>query len=299
MLYSVSSSRPHDTGAAEVEGHLLGLRPDETQDTAAQGQGHAVPELYTVRSGDTLSELARRFDTDVSTLARLNGIANPNLIAVGAHLRLPVNGTHQPSATRPFAAGDGPQPVRGLSEADYTAAARLLRVDVASIKAVAEVEARGSGFLPSGRAKILFEAHVFSARTGHRYDASHPGISSRRWNRALYGAGGEHQWQRFEEAYRLDPQAAMQSASWGRFQIMGFNHRAAGYASVQSFVVAMQRSEGAQLQAFARFIEANPSMHQALQRHDWAAFARAYNGPGYAQNDYDTRIAAAYRRFAH
>ena len=200
MLYSVSSSRPHDTGAAEVEGHVQGLRPDEAQDATAQGHGHAVPELYTVRSGDTLSELARRFDTDVSTLARLNGIANPNLIAVGAHLRLPVNGTHQPSATRPFAAGDGPQPVRGLSEADYAAAARLLRVDVASIKAVAEVEARGSGFLPSGRAKILFEAHVFSARTGHRYDTSHPGISSPRWNRALYGAGGEHQGQRFEVA---------------------------------------------------------------------------------------------------
>jgi flagellum-specific peptidoglycan hydrolase FlgJ len=61
----------------------------------------------------------------------------------------------------------------------------------------------------------------------------------------------------------------------------------------------MKRSEGEQLKAFASFIESNPAMHRALQHHDWAAFARAYNGAGYAQNHYDTKIAAAYRRHAH
>ncbi len=206
-------------------------------------------------------------------------------------------GNERPAAPEPVSRGGTPQ--RGLTEADFAAVARQLNVDVAAIKAVAEVEAAGDGFLPSGKPKILFEAHVFSDKTGGRYDASHPNLSSPRWNRALYGAGGEHQWQRFEHAYRLDPQAAMQAASWGRFQIMGFNYRAAGFNDVQSFVDAMKRGEGEHLKAFANFIESNPAMHRALQRHDWAAFARAYNGPGYAQNDYDTKMAAAYRRYAH
>ncbi|MCY7315094.1 MAG: N-acetylmuramidase family protein [Rubrivivax sp.] len=39
-------------------------------------------------------------------------------------------------------------------------------------------------------------------------------------------------------------------------------------------------------------------MHRALQRQDWASFARAYNGPGYAQNNYDTKIAAEYNRLS-
>lgn len=257
----------------------------------------AQPQVHTVRPGDTLAALAARYDSNVATLARLNNIRKPDFIRVGDRLRLPgEEGSRSHPAPAP--ASGGP-PQRGISEADYAAAARRLGVDVAAVKAVAEVEAAGNGFLPSGKPKVLFEAHVFSQRTGGRHDASHPDISSPRWNRALYGAGGEHQWARFSQAYRLDPQAAMQSASWGRFQIMGFNHKAAGYHDVASFVDAMKRSEAAQLDAFASFIQSNPAMHRALQQHDWTAFARAYNGPGYAQNAYDQKIAEAYRRHAH
>lgn len=44
---------------------------------------------YTVRPGDTLWGLARRYGTTVAELVRLNGIANPNLIDVGQVLRIP------------------------------------------------------------------------------------------------------------------------------------------------------------------------------------------------------------------
>ena len=44
---------------------------------------------YTVRQGDTLWGIARRYNTTVSALASLNRIANPNLIYPGQVLRLP------------------------------------------------------------------------------------------------------------------------------------------------------------------------------------------------------------------
>lgn len=47
---------------------------------------------YTIQWGDTLSALAQRFGTDVQTLARLNHIADPNLIYAGATLVLPAQG---------------------------------------------------------------------------------------------------------------------------------------------------------------------------------------------------------------
>jgi uncharacterized protein (TIGR02594 family) len=205
-------------------------------------------------------------------------------------------GAQAPAAPTTAAAGAGQ---RGISEADYASAARQLGVDVAAIKAVADVESAGSGMLPSGKPKILFEAHVFHQQTGGRYDGSYPNLSSSNWNRSLYGAGGEHQWQRFEQASKLDPAAAMKSASWGRFQIMGFNHQRAGFDNVQAFVTAMKSGEGAQLKAFASFIQSDPKMLQALRNHDWAAFAQRYNGSGYAQNQYDTKMAQAYAKFAH
>jgi LysM repeat protein len=44
---------------------------------------------YTIRRGDTLGDLSARFGTDVATLARINGIANPDRIFVGQQLAIP------------------------------------------------------------------------------------------------------------------------------------------------------------------------------------------------------------------
>lgn len=47
---------------------------------------------YTVQSGDTLSGIAAKYGTTVAALVRLNGIANPDLIHVGAVLKITGNG---------------------------------------------------------------------------------------------------------------------------------------------------------------------------------------------------------------
>lgn len=45
------------------------------------------PDVYTVKSGDTLSEIATRYGTSVSELAKINGIKDPNLIRVGQKIK--------------------------------------------------------------------------------------------------------------------------------------------------------------------------------------------------------------------
>lgn len=54
---------------------------------------------YTVRSGDTLSAIARRFGTTVWALASINHIANPNLIFPGQVLKVPCGTTPPPPST--------------------------------------------------------------------------------------------------------------------------------------------------------------------------------------------------------
>lgn len=184
---------------------------------------------------------------------------------------------------------------RALTQADWQRAATSLGVSVAAIKAVAQVEAAGLGFMADGRPKILFEAHIFSDKTNGQFDRSNPNISSPRWNRELY-EGGAGEYPRLQQAMNLDRNAALQSASWGKFQIMGFNHKAAGYSSVEAFVQDMYTSEGKQLDAFVNFIKADPAMHSALKRLDWAGFAQRYNGEGYAANNYDTKMRDAYNQ---
>jgi len=45
--------------------------------------------IYTVQFGDTLSRIARLFNTNVETIAQMNGIVNPNQIQVGQQLNIP------------------------------------------------------------------------------------------------------------------------------------------------------------------------------------------------------------------
>lgn len=55
---------------------------------AASNSRAATVRSHTVRRGDTLSAIARRYGTDVSTLRRLNNLKGSNL-AVGRKLRIP------------------------------------------------------------------------------------------------------------------------------------------------------------------------------------------------------------------
>ena len=96
----------------------------------------------------------------------------------------------------------------------------------------------------------------------------------------------------------IDPECGMKAASWGLFQIMGFNYAAAGHSDIHSFVDAVKKSEGEQLLAFARFVTSDKVMLSALQAKDWAAFAERYNGRAYKKNNYDAKLANAYARYA-
>lgn len=190
-----------------------------------------------------------------------------------------------------------------LTDADFARAAKALNVEVAAIRAVAEVEAAGAGFLPDGRPAILYEAHIFHKETDGKYanavDNQRPPakLSTPKWDRSLYGATGANQHKRYEAARKLDPDAANKACSWGTFQILGQNHKDCGFDTSQAFVDAMWTGgAAAHLDAFVAFIKAN-KLDTALRNKQWAAFARGYNGPAYAQNAYDKKMANAYARW--
>jgi hypothetical protein len=181
-----------------------------------------------------------------------------------------------------------------LSDDDYKQAADRLGCEVAAVKAVAEVESgRYGAFLPSGEPVILFERHLFSRLTGRKYDAQYPDISNRK--PGGYGAVSQ-QHVRLQKAAALDRNAALQSCSWGRFQVLGMNWKSLGYPSLQDFVNSMYASEAGHLDSFIRYVETN-GLGKYLKSKNWAGFAKGYNGPSYKQYSYDTKLAAAYKKY--
>lgn len=174
-----------------------------------------------------------------------------------------------------------------LSETAIDTSVDKLRVDRAAFWAVLAVETRGFGFLSDRRPAILFERHIFHKRTNGKFSTAHPDISNRK--RGGYGAGGANQYVRLAKAIALDRHVALESASWGLGQIMGFNAGSVGFASVEKMIDAMVASEDAQVDAVVEFITRN-GLAPSLERHDWRAFARHYNGPNFAANEYDKKL---------
>lgn len=198
---------------------------------------------------------------------------------------------------------------RLLQNADLVNAAQRLNLPLATVYAVNEVESNGRGFLNTGQPVILFERHIMYRQLAKARDQSdnpadrkrhadqlavaHPSIVN---PKAGGYAGGVVEHQRLGSARVLDDIAALESASWGAFQIMGFHWQRLGYASVHDFVAAMSADESQQFNAFVRFIETDLALHQALTARNWAGFAKRYNGPDYQRNLYDVKLQRAYER---
>jgi len=166
-----------------------------------------------------------------------------------------------------------------LSNFDYWLAAQRLGCEPAAIKAVAAIESAGKGWTKDGDLKTRLEAQFLP-----RYQAQ-----SKKAAKSFFSF-------QFKEAYKYDRYSAIMSSSFGIFQIMGFNYKIVGYASPYLFYLGMRSGAIAQLNAFVKFVEAN-KLGKYLQDKNWAAFAYRYNGPGYAANSYDTKMAYYYNQF--
>ena len=178
-----------------------------------------------------------------------------------------------------------------LSADGLAGAATKLGVGAAEIWTVVGVETSGCGFIADGRPTILYERHIFSRLTNHKFDdgdISDPTPGG-------YGLPGAHQYDRLRRAIAKDRTAALMSASWGIGQVMGENHQMANFADVESMVAAMSDSEDKQLGAMANFLIAN-GLPNALRVHDWTSFARGYNGPNFAINRYDVLLNAEFQK---
>lgn len=200
--------------------------------------------------------------------------------------------------------GDSP------TDTDYKLMGILLECSPAAILAVQEVETGGrGGFFAPGKPAILFEGHILWSELKKRGQnpedllKCNPGYSDilyPQWTTKHY-LGGIKEYDRLDRAIAINRDAALCSASWGMFQIMGNNHTVCGKKTVDDFVEAMKSGELAQMLLFCRFIRGNSRLAEAIRDigkdPDWTTFARYYNGPAYAKNDYHGKLDRAYTKY--
>lgn len=178
--------------------------------------------------------------------------------------------------------------------------AQAYGIDAAVLKAVAEVESGGRAFAYVGGRKeplIRFEGHYFDRLIdgAKRDQARAEGLASPSAGAVKNPRKQVDRWRLIERASKLDRAAALQSVSWGIGQVMGAHWKQLGYSSVEALAREARGGVDGQLRLMLRFINTN-RLTPLLHARDWAGFARRYNGPGYAKNRYDLRLAAAYAR---
>ncbi|RVU83817.1 DUF3380 domain-containing protein [Leucothrix sargassi] len=221
-----------------------------------------------------------------------------------------------------------------VTDADYAVAAERLVLSLRMIKSVGIVESRGDGYNSDGSLKTLYERHksykfckdagclalvkkilpadIFARKAGgyegglaeySRAEEACIGITKALMEKPAQRVMPSDNSQSWAEEKALD--IVLRSKSWGGWQIMGFNHKLAGYSTALEMVQAFHQSEAVQLDGFCSFLEktglvkhlreaerlidAGKNPRPALNK-----FAIGYNGKKH--KNYDAKIAAEYRK---
>lgn len=107
----------------------------------------ANADSYTVKSGDTLSAIAKEKNTTVDAIAKKNKISNVNLITVGQVLEIEdVNTTNKTSEQTTTSKTDTPQATTSVSASDGLSAE-----DAAAKEWIAQKESSGSYTAQNGQ----------------------------------------------------------------------------------------------------------------------------------------------------
>ncbi|MEM1037886.1 MAG: N-acetylmuramidase domain-containing protein [Pseudomonadota bacterium] len=176
-----------------------------------------------------------------------------------------------------------------------------LGVPKAALLAVAEVESGGRlGAKVKGRFEplIRFEGHYFDRllNDAERVIARKAGLASPKAGKVRNPRRQADRWAMLDRAIAINRVAALSSCSWGIGQVMGAHWRRLGFGSADALVELARSGAAGQVKLMARFI-AHAGLQETMRMQDWPTFARRYNGPAYAKNQYDLKMEAAYLRW--
>ena len=155
-------------------------------------------------------------------------------------------------------------------------------IDTAALLAIISVETPGQGFDEhTGKILIQFEPVWFRRKA--------PYAPSGLWSVNKVDVQSK-EWEAFNDAFKKNPDAAMQATSIGLGQIMGLHYKRLGYKTVGDMWDDAKKGIEQQVKQLVTFILTDDKLRCAIEHHNWTDVAEIYNGKGFRE------LAAKYRR---
>lgn len=150
-----------------------------------------------------------------------------------------------------------------------------LPFEKSALMAFIDVETGGEGFDKStGKILIQFEPAWFRRKCSY--------APSGAWSVNKVEKQSK-EWIAFNNAFSINPTAAMESTSIGLGQIMGFHYKRLGYSDVGSMWDHAKTGLYAQVEQLVKFITSDIRLLKAIKEHNWHLCAVYYNGAGYKE----------------
>lgn len=169
-------------------------------------------------------------------------------------------------------------------------------IEVEMLQSFIEVESGGKGFdSKTGKILIQFEPVWYKKKS--------PYSPSGLWSVNKVDVQSK-EWEAFNDAFKSNPEVAMESTSIGLPQIMGFHWKALGYASVGAMWDEFKKGEIQQVSGLIKFITVDPRLLKAMKEKQFDKIASIYNGSGYkdlaiklGRVPYDVSLQQAYNKY--
>jgi len=263
---------------------------------------------HTVMPGETIESIAKDYAIEATDLRQ----ANLSSLALQAMLTTPPSIESGPGSigTIDTSKLTGVQLTAAETYNKYGLAieglANAAGIKVKDVLGIITQETGGT-IDPNARMTIRFEAHKFAgfidpaqqAEFDQHFTYNHAiSYKGQKFNatgdpndwHSLHPTGTakdqDINWDAFNYAYGMDPEAAAASISMGPGQVMGFNHDKVGYASADAMYQSLKDNAYNQFASMTQLIGATPKMKKDLNNGDYDAFAKLYNGgiSGYGEN---------------
>jgi|GEM_PF-99344 len=191
---------------------------------------------------------------------------------------------------------------RELADFEIEEAAKLIKADIKTLKALILTEAKNKSFYQDGKPGIVFQGHRFWKELKKRniepetLQAKYPDVVYPNYNKK-HIRNNEKEYERLEKAKAINKEAAYMATQWGMFKISGHHFKECGFTTVNEMVHNFYKTENEQLKALISFYQSK-NITDDIRSQNWEMYGKKAHGKTFNYDKFVKDLDKAFQKIA-